>query len=424
MADPKLLPPIHADVVERAQKLSNQEVVKAALQAIVRDEKLTVSDQIAITEVEAPPFHEKERGLNLMERFKALGLSDVTMDPEGNVIAVRRGSGNGPVLVLGSHQDTVFPAGTDVKVKEIDGILHGPGISDDARGLAVILQVLRTMQEFGIQTVGDLYFVCTVGEEGNGDLRGSKYLFHKSGLPIDGFISVDGADVTRLLSAATGSKRYRIHFDGPGGHSWKNFGLPSAIHAMGRAIAKVADVVPCNDPKTTYTCGTISGGTTVNSIAAHCEMELDMRSAGAKELEEIEAKILPLFEEACREENARWGAEGEMAVKLTLEPIGHRPGGQQSDDVSVLQASRAAMNAVGIELKKYDIASTDHNIAINCRVPATTLGGGGTEGYNHNVKEWWNPADSYQGPQLAFMTSLLLLGLKGVTEPVLEKIAR
>ncbi|MDO4936802.1 MAG: M20/M25/M40 family metallo-hydrolase, partial [Sutterellaceae bacterium] len=408
----------------RAQKLSEQEVVKAALQAIVRDEKVTIADQIAITEVEAPPFHEKERGLNLIERFKALGLTDVTMDPEGNVIAIRRGTGNGPLLVLGAHQDTVFPAGTDVKVKEIDGVFHGPGISDDARGLAVILQVLRTMQEFDIQTVGDLYFVCTVGEEGNGDLRGSKYLFHKSGLPVDGFISVDGADVTRLLSAATGSKRYRVHFDGPGGHSWKNFGLPSAIHAMGRAIAKVGDVVPCADPKTTYTCGTISGGTTVNSIAAHCEMELDMRSAGAKELDEIEAKLLPLFEEACREENARWGAEGEQAVKLTLEPIGHRPGGQQSDDVSVLQASRAAMKAVGIELKKYDVASTDHNIAINCKVPATTLGGGGTEGYNHNVKEWWDPTDSYQGPQLAFMTSLLLLGLKDVTEPVLEKIAR
>lgn len=424
MTDPKLLPPVHADIAEKAKVLGENEVVKSALQAIVRDEKITVGDQIAITEVEAPPFHEKERGQNLIERFKALGLTDVTMDPEGNVIAIRRGTGNGPVLVLGAHQDTVFPAGTDVKVKEIDGVLHAPGISDDARGLAVILQVLRTMQEFKIETVGDLYFVCTVGEEGNGDLRGSKYLFHKSGLPIDGFISVDGADVTRLLSAATGSKRYRVHFDGPGGHSWKNFGLPSAIHAMGRAIAKIDEVVPCKDPRTTFTCGTISGGTTVNSIAAHCEMELDMRSAGAKELDEIEAQILPLFEQACKEENARWGAEGETAVKLTLQPIGHRPGGQQSDDVSVLQAARASMNVVGIELKKYDVASTDHNIAINCKVPATTLGGGGTEGYNHNVKEWFDPKDSFQGPQLAFMTSLLLLGMKDVTQPVLEKIAR
>lgn len=424
MADPKLLAPVHADVAECARKLVGKAIVKDALAAIVRDEKLTLSDQIALTEVEAPPFHETERGRNLMERFKALGLTEVSMDPEGNVVAIRRGRGNGPVLVLGAHQDTVFPLGTDVRVREENGIYHAPGISDDARGLAVILQVLRTMQEFKIETVGDVYFVCTVGEEGNGDLRGSKYLFYKSGLPIDGFISVDGVDVSRLLSAATGSKRYRVHFDGPGGHSWKNFGYPSAVHAMGRAIAKIANVKPCIDPKTTYTCGTISGGTTVNSIAAHCEMELDMRSAGAKELDEIEAQILPLFEEACREENSRWGATGDLAVKLRLEPIGHRPGGQQSDDVSVLQAARAAMNELGIELKKYDVASTDHNIAINCGIPATTIGGGGAEGNNHNVKEWYDPKDGYQGPQLALLLSLVLVGVVGITEPVLEKRSR
>ena len=424
MSDPKLLAPVIQSVTDRAQTLYALPAVQAALADIKRDEKLTLSDQIAITEVEAPPFHEKNRGLNMMERFKALGLTEVSMDPEGNVIAVRRGAGDGPVLVLAAHQDTVFPAGTDVKVREENGVLHAPGISDDARGLAVILQVLRTLQEEKIQTVGDIYFVCTVGEEGNGDLRGSKYLFHKSGLPIDGFISIDGVDIHRVLSAATGSKRYRVHFDGPGGHSWKNFGTPSAIHAMGRAIAKISEVQPCGDPRTTFTCGTISGGTTVNSIAAHCEMELDMRSAGAAELDEIEAQILPLIEAACREENARWGAEGEAVVKLRLEPIGHRPGGQQADTTSVLQASRAAMAVLGIELKKYDVASTDHNIAINCGVPATTLGGGGAEGNNHNIKEWYDPTDGYLGPELALMAALLLTGVQGVTEPVLEKRAR
>ena len=421
MSDPKQLAPVIGFVTDRTQTLCALPAVQAALSDIKRDEKVTLADQIAITEVEAPPFHEKNRGLNMIERFKALGLEDVTMDPEGNVIAVRRGAGNGPVLVLAAHQDTVFPAGTDVKVREENGILHAPGISDDARGLAVILQVLRTLEEEKIETVGDIYFVCTVGEEGNGDLRGSKYLFHKSGLPIDGFISIDGVDIHRVLSAATGSKRYRVHFDGPGGHSWKNYGYPSAIHAMGRAIAKIADVEPCADPKTTFTCGTIAGGTTVNSIAAHCEMELDMRSAGARELDEIEAQILPLIEAACKEENARWNAEGENIVKLRLEPIGHRPGGQQDDSTSVLQASRAAMAVLDIELKKYDVASTDHNIAINCGVPATTLGGGGAEGNNHNVKEWYDPKDAYLGPQLALLTALVLVGVKGVTEPVLEK---
>ena len=419
--DPKQLPPVLANVTAVADKLAACPEIKESLAAILRDEKLTLADQIAITEVEAPPFHEEVRAQELVRRFKELGLTDVVVDPEGNVIARRPGTGTGPTLVLAAHLDTVFPAGTDVKVREENGIYHAPGISDDARGLAVNLQVLRTLQEKKIQTVGDICFVCTVGEEGNGDLRGSKYLFFKSGMHIDGFISVDGVDIGRVLYAATGSKRYRVHFDGPGGHSWKNFGYASAIHAMGRAIAKIADVRPCENPRTTFTCGTIVGGTTVNSIAAHCEMELDMRSAGGKELEEVEAQILPLIEQACAEENARWGAEGDNAVKLTLEPIGHRPGGQQSNDVSVLQAARAAMNELGIELKKYDAASTDHNIAIHCGVPATTLGGGGAEGFNHNVKEWYDPKDGCLGAQLAFFTSLLLVGVQGVTDPLLEK---
>lgn len=419
--DLKQLPPVLANVTAVADKLAACPGIKESLAAILRDEKLTLADQIAITEVEAPPFHEEVRAQELVRRFKELGLTDVVVDPEGNVIARRPGTGTGPTLVLAAHLDTVFPAGTDVKVREENGIYHAPGISDDARGLAVNLQVLRTLQEKKIQTVGDICFVCTVGEEGNGDLRGSKYLFFKSGMHIDGFISVDGVDIGRVLYAATGSKRYRVHFDGPGGHSWKNFGYASAIHAMGRAIAKIADVRPCENPRTTFTCGTIVGGTTVNSIAAHCEMELDMRSAGGKELEEVEAQILPLIEQACAEENARWGAEGDNAVKLTLEPIGHRPGGQQSNDVSVLQAARAAMNELGIELKKYDAASTDHNIAIHCGVPATTLGGGGAEGFNHNVKEWYDPKDGYLGAQLAFFTSLLLVGVQGVTDPLLEK---
>lgn len=421
--DVKQLPPVLADVFTAADILASDSDVKSSLEAILRDEKLTLADQIAITEVEAPPFHEDVRAQDMVRRFKEFGLADVKIDSEGNVIARRPGAGNGPTLVLAAHLDTVFPAGTDVKVREENGVYHAPGISDDARGLAVILQVLRTLQEKNIRTVGDICFVCTVGEEGNGDLRGSKYLFFKSGMHVDGFISVDGVDIGRLLYAATGSKRYRVHFDGPGGHSWKNFGYASAIHAMGRAIAKIADVRPCEDPRTTFTCGTISGGTTVNSIAAHCEMELDMRSAGGKELEELEAQILPLLDAACAEENARWNAEGDMAVKLTLEPIGHRPGGQQSHESSVLQAARACMGKLGIELKKYDAASTDHNIAIHCGVPATTLGGGGTEGFNHNVKEWYDPKDGYLGAQLAFMTALLLVGKQGVTEPVLQKRA-
>ena len=180
--DPKQLAPVLSNVTASADKLAACPTVKEALAAILRDEKITLADQIAITEVEAPPFHEDERAKDLMRRFQALGLTDVTIDQEGNVIARRPGTGNGPTLVLGAHLDTVFPAGTDVHVREENGIYHAPGISDDARGLAVILQVLRTMQEKNIQTIGDICFVCTVGEEGNGDLRGGRFHYRK--IPI------------------------------------------------------------------------------------------------------------------------------------------------------------------------------------------------------------------------------------------------
>ncbi len=421
-AKPVELPPIHEDVQAVVNKLVACETIKAAIEAVKRDDEKTLADQIAITEVEAPPFHEEVRAKELVRRFEELGLK-ASIDEEGNVLARRCGQGNGPTLVLAAHLDTVFPAGTNPKVRKEGNRYLAPGISDDARGLAAILQVLRTLQEFNVKTVGDILFVCSVGEEGNGDLRGSKYLFNKSGIAVDGFISVDGVNVNRLLRGATGSKRYRVHFDGPGGHSWNAFGTPSAIHAIGRAIAKIADIQTKTDPKTTFTCGTIKGGTTVNSIAAHVEMELDMRSAGANELDELEAQILPIFEQAAKDENARWGYKDEDGVKLTLEPIGHRPGGSQSDDVSVLQAARGAMGALGIPLYSYAFASTDHNIAVNKGVPATTLGGGGKEGFNHNVKEWYEPVDAYLGPQLAMLTSLILVGVAGATEPVLKKRA-
>ena len=421
-AKPLEMPPLQAHVQAAVDKLTACETIKAAIDAVKRDDEKTLADQIAITEVEAPPFHEEVRAKDMVRRFEELGLK-ATIDEEGNVLARRAGTGNGPTLVLAAHLDTVFPAGTNPKVRKEGNRYLAPGISDDARGLAVILQVLRTLQEFKVETVGDILFVCSVGEEGNGDLRGSKYLFNKSGIQIDGFISVDGVNVNRVLRGATGSKRYRVHFDGPGGHSWNAFGTPSAIHAIGRAIAKIADIQTKTDPKTTFTCGTIHGGTTVNSIAAHVEMELDMRSAGANELDELEAQILPIFEQAAKDENARWGYKDEDGVKLTLESIGHRPGGSQSDDVSVLQAARGAMAALDIPLYSYAFASTDHNIAVNKGVPATTLGGGGHEGFNHNVKEWYEPVDAYQGPQLAMLTSLVLVGVAGTTDPVLVKRA-
>lgn len=416
-----VLPPLPAHVAEVFQKLKSVPTIENALNKIKADEQLTMADQIALTEIEAPPFHEQVRAEYFAEQLRKLGLTNVRIDKEGNVIGIRRGVGSGPRLVLGAHLDTVFPAGTDVKVRKEGNKYYAPGISDDARGLAVVLEVLRTLQDFDIQTEGDLIFVGSVGEEGNGDLRGGKYLFSAKEEHIDGFISVDSAYVARLLHGSTGSRRFRVTYEGPGGHSWSAFGTPSAVHALGRAIAKIADLQTPADPKTTFTVGTIVGGTTVNSIAAKATMEIDTRSINNAELNKIVDKVLPLLTQACEEENKRWNADEENRVKVIINPIGHRPAGDQGDSSPVLLAARGAMDSVGIRLMAYDCASTDQNVPLSLGIPATTLGGGGAEGHNHSVTEWYDSTDSYLGPQLAFMTVLSLVGLKGETQPLLPK---
>lgn len=421
MAEEIKLPPLPNQVIEAFNQIKTFEPVIKAIAAAKDEQERTLKDQVEITEIEAAPFHEETRAKDFARRLQDLGLTNVRIDQEGNVIGIRPGVGNGPRLVLAAHLDTVFPMGTDVKVRREGNKFFAPGISDDARGLAVILEVLRAIQENNIETVGDLLFIGSVGEEGNGDLRGTKYLFKTNEEHVDGFVSVDGANVNRILHGSTGSRRFRVTFEGPGGHSWSAFGTASAIHALGRAIAKISDLQVPEEPKTTFTVGTIVGGTTVNSIAASATMEIDTRSVNNEELNKLVDRVLPLLQEAADEENARWKAEGDMQIKVKIVPIGERPAGDQKDDSPVLLAARGAMDALGIELKKYTCASTDQNVPISLGIPATTLGGGGTEGFNHNVKEWFDATDAFLGPQLALMTALSLVGIKGRSEPLLPK---
>ncbi len=216
-----------------------QPTVAKTLDDIKADDARTIQEQKRITEIPAPPFKEKARAEYYLKRFQELGLKEASIDAEGNVVALRKGSGGKPKLVISAHLDTVFAEGTDVTVREKDGVIYAPGIGDDARGLAALLSVLQALNTNQIKTVGDVMFVGTVGEEELGNLRGVKALFrdHKD---IDGFISIDGLRVTRIVNQATGSHRYEMIFKGPGGHSFVEFGLPSAIHAMGRAIAKIS----------------------------------------------------------------------------------------------------------------------------------------------------------------------------------------
>jgi tripeptide aminopeptidase len=391
--------------------------VTQGLDFLKADDAQTLADQKALVTIAAPPFHEQVRAENYRARLAALGLSDVHIDQEGNAIGVRPGAGGGPKLVVAAHLDTVFPEGTDLTIRENDGRLYAPGIGDDTRGLADLLSVVRAFNATGIRTVGDIVFVGNVGEEGLGDLRGVKALF-RDHQDIDGFISIDGSAPDRITYLATGSHRYRVTFKGPGGHSFGAFGLPSAIHAMGRAIAKIGDLQTPKKPKTTFTVGTVKGGTSVNAIAGDAEMEVDMRSDGNAPLVEIEAKILKAIKDAVAEENARWVSD---KITVDIKLVGDRPTGIQSIDSPIVQAAFLATRALGLKPRAEDAGSTDSNLPISLGVPAVTLGRGGNGNGTHSLGESWDPTDAYLGPQRHFLALLALVGIEGVSKPILQR---
>jgi tripeptide aminopeptidase len=395
--------------------LANAAVIRA-LDQIKAEDARTLEEQKRITEIPAPPFKERARAQYYLKRVQDAGLIDASIDTEGNVIGVRKGTAGKPKLVVSAHLDTVFVEGTDVKVKEKDGVLYAPGIGDDARGLATLLSLLQAMTANDLKTVGDIMFVGTVGEEELGNLRGVKALFrdHKD---IDGFISIDGLSVARIINRATGSHRYEMVFKGPGGHSFQEFGLPSAIHAMGRAIAKISELETPSEPKTTYTVGTVRGGTSVNAIAGEARMTVDMRSNETGDLLKLEKRVLGLVNEAVADENRRWKSD---KISVDVKLIGDRPAGAIPDDAIIVQASRRAVAAVS-RAPRVTLAgsSTDSNLAMSLGVPAVTIGGGGEGGNWHSLNEWYKPAEAHLGPQHALLTALVLVGLDGVSQPVL-----
>src|SRR3954462_10298139 len=292
--------------------------LRAALDTIKAQEPRTLDQQVSICEIPAPPYKEAARAAEYRRRLQGLGLTNVRIDSVGNVIAERRGTGSGPTVLIEGHLDTVFPEGTNVKVKRSGTGLAGPGIGDDCRGRAGVLSVVRAFQRAKVQTTGTVYFVGNVGEEGQGNLRGTRYLFANTLKgKVDYFISVDGTGLD-LKHHGVGSKRYRITYKGPGGHSYGAFGIPNPIHALGRAIAGIADVQVPATPKTTFNVGVISGGTSVNSIPFEGSMELDMRSESAQSLDALDAQVQKILASALEAENARWSGDRAAHARLTM----------------------------------------------------------------------------------------------------------
>ncbi|MET3504848.1 M20/M25/M40 family metallo-hydrolase [Halalkalibacter oceani] len=402
-------------VQEAYDKLLAEVVTQKGLAFLKDDHENTIKEQITITEIPAPPFKEQKRAEFMLARLKELGLEECRIDDEGNVFGTLKGTGNGPKIFVSAHMDTVFPEGVDTTVKEENGILYAPGIVDDTSGLAELLSVVRAFKQTNIKTVGDIVFGGTVGEEGLGNLRGVRAFFLNN-RDIDGFISIDGPEISRICYMGTGSYRYKVTYKGPGGHSFGAFGQPSATHALGRAAAAIADIQTNAEPKTTFTIGEIHGGTSVNAIAEEAYMLVDLRSNDAEELMKLESRFLDIVQQAVEEENIRWNSK-EMTV--SLEKIGDRPAGSQPDDAPIVRIAAGATEALGITPSLAGPSSTDSNIPISLGIPAVTLGKGGKAGGAHTLGEWFDPTDSFVGPQRAFLTILGMAGVENVVEPLL-----
>lgn len=400
------------------ESLIKDAFVQNGLDFLEQDNDYTTSEQIAITEIPAPTFDEAARGMDYKRRLIGYGLQNVTTDSQGNVFGIRKGSGNGPRLVVCAHLDTVFPKGTELKAKQKDGRIYAPGIADDGRGLASVLTLLRAFEKSGIHTVGDILFGATVGEEGLGDLNGVKALFENN-KDIDGFISIEPGSPERITYLGTGSRRYHVTYTGPGGHSFGDFGKPSAIHALGRAIAGISNIETPAEPKTTFTVGTINGGTSVNTISAKAEMLLDLRSVSPDALTELEEKALGILREAAAAENKRWDTD---AIKVDIKLVGDRPAGSQPDDSMIVQAALASSAALGFKPMLNGPVSTDSNVPISLGIPAVTLGGGGAFGGCHTLEEYYEPAVAFKGVQKIFLTILGLVGVEGISQPLLRKL--
>jgi acetylornithine deacetylase/succinyl-diaminopimelate desuccinylase-like protein len=321
-----------------------------------------IQEVIRICEIPAPTFAEERRSQYVQERMSALGLADVTVDAVGNVSGRIRGTGSGPTVLLAAHIDTVFPIDTNVRVRVDGEILRAPSVGDNSACVATMLYTAKILLEDRISLPGDVIFTATVGEEGLGNLRGIRAIMERYRSEVDYVLPLDGS-LGSMVRQGVGSRRFRLAVAGEGGHSWGAFGAPSAIHSLGRMIAQISDIrVPAN-PKTTFNVGTISGGTSVNTIAARAEAVIDLRSLDPDELRKLEERVRRIVSEIARQ----------AGVEATLELLGDRPVGMIPEEHPLCTMVRRVHYQLGIQTRSYP-SSTDGNVPLAMGIPAVTVG--------------------------------------------------
>ena len=391
------------------QLMSSAEVARA-LRFFETNAEAITEEHIRICSIPATPFGEQERAEYLSRKFRELGLTEVEIDEEGNCLGLIRGASRSPLLVVSAHLDTVFSKDADFTVVRRENRLFAPGIADDGCGLAALIALAHVIQQERIPLEGSLLFVGTVGEEGEGNLRGVRHLCTKGrwASEIDAFLSFDGPGVDRITNRALGSRRYRVEFNGPGGHSWGDFGVPNPVHAIGRAISRLAGYPAPKDPRTTFNVGHVEGGTSVNVIPGSAMMEVDLRSSAETELQRLDAFFRRSMRDAADEENSRRRA-GDPLLKFKLNLIGERPTGETPVDSPLVEFALEATKMLGFE-PRLDQSSTDSNLPISMGIPAITIGAGGTSGCSHTLDEWYDPRDRDKGLKRGLLVILGLIG--------------
>ncbi|HEY7860882.1 MAG TPA: M20/M25/M40 family metallo-hydrolase, partial [Gemmatimonadaceae bacterium] len=359
-----------------------------------RDAEL-IDSQIAISEIAAPTGEEHERGEFVASRFRALGLTGVHADRAGNVIGTRAGADDVAPVVICAHLDTVFPRAVALRVQR-DGVrLVGPGIGDNGRGLAAMLALAGAIDGTELRTRAPVVFAATTGEEGSGDLRGAKALFASEMSNAVAAIALDGAGDERIVHRALGSRRFRIHFRGAGGHSWTAFGVPNAVHAAAITGAILARIALPSLPRTTLSVGRIGGGISVNAIPDDAWLEIDLRSTSESTLRTYESEIRTAAASALHEENLR-AVRGTQPLTLEITVIGDRPSGETDASLPLVVTAMEATQLIGREAD-LATASTDANVPISRGIPAIAIGAGGRGGEAHTIGEWFENVAGHLG---------------------------
>lgn len=395
-------------------KLAEDPRCGRALAWIDRNAGWVTEQQVRLTEIAAPEFKEAGRGEALKALFVSSGFK-VRIDPIGDVIAERAGSDGKSVVLLAAHLDTVFPPGTDVRVRRKGSRLIGPGISDNGAGLAALVGLARAISESGIRTAKTIILAGDVGEEGEGNLRGIRALVEHYRSQLAAVIAVDGPATDYITTQGIASRRFEFEVTGPGGHSWSDFGEPNPITAVARGIVLFSSTstIP-DDTKSSYNFGVIEGGTSVNSIPSRAAVKVDLRSQDEDELGRLETALRHAMASGVQQESAASNAgddDPQNALQLKVRLLGTRPAGQTSPD-SPLVATIRNVDAYLGNRSRVERSSTDANYPLSLGIPAVAIGGGGKGGGAHTLEEWYDPTGRELGLKRLFLTVVTLAGIE------------